>query len=74
MEDAPLVPGVQVAGVGETHQRRPRVADPDLAGAVRESIEKDVHHAAVFVKLRGLDLERARAAFPERHVAVGPRE
>jgi hypothetical protein len=63
-------PKTSYVGIRETHQRQPMVADPDLARTVQGFIEEDVHHVAVLVKKRGPDLEHARTAFPERHVAV----
>ena len=46
------------------------IAHPELPEAVRRLVKENVHHVAVFVKQRCQDLEHARAAFPERHVAV----
>jgi succinyl-CoA synthetase beta subunit len=65
-----LVLGVQIVGVREAHQSQPMVADADLARTVHRFMQEDVHHVPVLVKQRGQNLQHARPAFPERHVAV----
>jgi hypothetical protein len=46
------------------------IADPEFVGPVAGLIEKNVHHVAVFVEQGGHDLDDARTALAESHVAV----